>query len=113
MNSERLRAAGVDYDEGVNRFVGKSALYEKFVGKYPEDASFQTLRDALEQEDVHTAFRAAHTMKGTVANLSFNRLLERVGPLVEALRNEDLAQAKELLSPVETAYRQVIEAIRE
>ena len=63
-------------------------LVEKFIGKFLEDASFQSLCSAMEAGDRAEAFRAAHTLKGVCANLSFTRLQDSAGRLTELLRPE-------------------------
>lgn len=46
-------------------------MIRKFAVKFPEDKSFAELTKALEQGDVETAFRAAHTIKGLCLTLGF------------------------------------------
>lgn len=38
MDENALRAAGIDYDAALARFMGKQAIYEKYLRKLPEDA---------------------------------------------------------------------------
>lgn len=112
MDIGRLDWAGVDYKDGVSRFLGKSELYEKFVQKFPEDPTFPTLRDAMNTGDLKKAFLCAHSLKGIAENLSFTRLTEATKPLVEALRgNGNQPLANQLFPAVEAEYRKLLEAI--
>ena len=62
------------------------AMIRKFAVKFPEDKSFAELTKALEQGDVETAFRAAHTIKGLCLTLGFSHLTAPASELTELLR---------------------------
>ena len=51
MDENALRAAGIDYDAALARFMGKQAIYEKYLRKLPEDAHMDAAWTALEQQD--------------------------------------------------------------
>lgn len=112
MNRDLLLAAGIDYEDGLYRFMNNPQLYEKFIRHFLEDPTFGELRESLARADTELAFRAAHTLKGVAGNLSLRSLLTAVDPVVEALRSGDLSRARELLPPVEAAYDQLCAAIR-
>ncbi len=61
MIQEKLLAAGVNYQVGTKRFCGNTALYEKFLRKFPEDPNYKDMMLALEQKDYEAAFKYAHT----------------------------------------------------
>lgn len=91
-------------------------LIEKFIGIFLEDKSFETLRMQIESRNREQAFRAAHTLKGICANLSFNRLLTSVSQLTEELRTETNSVSDaviELFKDVERDYEITADAIRE
>lgn len=111
MNQEKLMQAGVEYAEGVQRFAGNTALYEKFLRKFPEDPTFSELKAAIAAKDTETAFRAAHTLKGMAGNLSLRRFTAQVSRLTEVLRDGDLEQAAALYPLAETEYSAVLEAL--
>lgn len=90
-------------------------LVEKFIGKFLEDGSYQSLCDAMEAGNRAEAFRAAHTLKGVSANLSLGRLQSAVGTLTELLRPEGDAipgEAAGLMEEVGAAYQVTAAAIR-
>lgn len=111
MNQEILARAGIAYDEGVRRFSGNVAIYEKFVRRFPQDPTFGELKAAMESGNGEAAFRAAHTLKGTGGNLSLELFVQAVSPLVEALRSGDWPLAQQLYPPVEEQYEAVRQAI--
>lgn len=109
---ERLAAAGVDLAQGLERFMGKEALYRKFALKFLEDPNFEKLRQALSDGDAGEAFAAAHTLKGVCGNLSFNRLYAAAEAVVEPLREDRLADAREHMEPLCIAYSELWEALK-
>lgn len=114
MNKDLLIKAGIDYNGGLERFVGKASLYEEYIFKYLDDTNFETLKTAMENGDYNTAFICAHTLKGTTGNLSFNVFMKKLIPFVEALRNEsDIPKAKELLPGLIKEHEFLIQTIKE
>lgn len=112
MNKQILQAAGINYDEGVSRFAGKTELYEKYLKKFVDDASFPQLQDAMEQENYPEAFRQAHTLKGVTGNLSLTPLFEALSPLVEALRGaQNISLAHALFPQVAALHKSTVAAI--
>ena len=104
---------GGSYEEIMGRLPSLK-LIEKFIGKFLEDDSYQTLCDAINTGDRAAAFRAAHTLKGVSANLSFTRLKESAGELTELLRPEcDIIpdDAAALMEKVTENYQLTVAAI--
>ncbi len=112
MDREELERGGVDYGGAMDRFMGNQALYEKFLLKFPTDATFPALREALEADDCQAAFMQAHTLKGLTGNLSLDSLAKLAVPMVEALRGGDLAAAKALFPALEAEYDRLCAAIQ-
>lgn len=108
---EMLIAHGVDWDEGIDRFGGNEAMYEKFIRRFTEDGHLVDLRQALADEDVEQAYYHAHSLKGVVGNLSFGRYFKEIGTVSELLREKKLDEAKSTLPAVEEAHAAVIEAL--
>ena len=79
------QAMGADFEEIFQR-IPSEAMIRKFAVKFPEDKSFAELTKALEQGDVETAFRAAHTIKGLCLTLGFSHLTAPASELTELLR---------------------------
>lgn len=105
---------GGNYDE-VSARIPSPTLIEKFIGKFLEDESFETLCRQMELGNRADAFRAAHTLKGVCANLSFTRLLDSVSLLTEELRKatESVSEeAERLFETVCRDYETTAETIR-
>ena len=86
----------------------------KFLGMLLRDDSFCQLKTALENEDYETAFRASHTLKGVLLNLSLTSQARVISELTEVLRAR---QANEQIGPLfdqaEMAYRQLTAVIED
>ena len=73
----------------VSARLPDTCLVEKFVRKFPEDPSYVQLKQALADDCLADAFRAANTLKGVAANLSFEPLRQSASALTELLRHAD------------------------
>lgn len=99
----------------VSKRLPSLGLIEKFIGRFMEDKSFETLCSQLASGNREEAFRAAHTLKGICANLGFSRLLESVTRLTDELRPETdyvSDMAAELLKNVRRDYEVTVDTIR-
>lgn len=100
-----------DFDEALRRLQTEN-LIKRIAVKFLRDGSFAQLENALNADDVQEAFRAAHTLKGVSANLSFTRLNRSSAAITDLLRSEDLAAAKASFPEVAADYRLTAEALR-
>lgn len=113
MNRERLKAVGIDYGQGVERFVGRSELYESYLLKFFTDAPLNGLDGLIRDGNYEEAFHKAHDIKGMAGNLSINGLFKEIGLLVEALRNGDEAdKCLEALCRAAIAYQNAESAVK-
>ena len=90
-------------------------LVEKFVRKFLEDQTYAELISAMARGNHSEAFRAAHTLKGVSANLSFTRLSASASALTELLRapaDTIPPAAAPLLDAVTRDYEATVAAIR-
>ena len=105
---------GGSYAEVCGR-LPSPRLVEKFVRKFLDDQSYAELTAAMASGNHDAAFRAAHTLKGVAANLSFTRLRSSSSELTELLRSPAAAippEAAPLLDAVTRDYEATVAAIR-
>ncbi len=105
---------GGDYSQALSR-LSSPALVERFVGMFLKDSSFDELCAAVRAGQTEAAFRAAHTLKGVSANLSFDRLHHSSSDLVELLRGRQGSLPPEtaaIMERVTEDYRATVAAIR-
>lgn len=108
---EFYNAIGGDY-EGVMSRLMKEERVVKYVRKFLNDASFETLNAKIAEGDYEEAFRASHTIKGVASNLGFSRLLDSSHKLTEELRGGNAPTDMNDLERVRADYTQTIEAIK-
>lgn len=110
---EKLVSIGINVEEALERFSDVEELYERFLAKYINDSEFNTLEEALLNNDFETAFTACHTMKGVVGNLSIIPLYKLVFEETELLRNgTDVAGAVKFFPTVKEEYIRVTDVLK-
>lgn len=102
-------AVGGDAAAVLSRLPGE-ALVRRFLHKLPADPAYNELKAALTAEDIPTAFRAAHTIKGTAANLGLDTLAA-ASELTEALRDASAMPPQDLVDAVDAAYALTVRQI--
>lgn len=108
---ECYSALGGDYENVLKRLTSER-IVKKFVIKFLDDKSFGLLESSLSENNTEEAFRAAHTIKGICANLSFDRLLHSAEEITEALRAGDLENAMKLFPAVSEDYQLTVNSIK-
>ena len=110
---------GEDFNDVIGRLRAESRVC-KYVLKFPEDKSFDNLLASMKEKNYAEAFRAAHTIKGTCLNLSFNSFAAIASDITEKLRNfEDTAAIESdteldgLIGALSEKYRKIISVIKE
>jgi HPt (histidine-containing phosphotransfer) domain-containing protein len=109
---ECYRKLGGDYRNAVTRLMNDK-LVQKFLFKFLDDLSYNTLAKAFNAGNYDEAFRASHTLKGISQNLSFTSLYKSSEKLTEALRSKDTEAAAEHFEQVTADYEKAIATIKE
>ena len=107
-----LIGAGVDVDEGVARFMGRDAMYVKFLKKFFEDGVFAETIAAYERGDLDGVFNGVHTLKGTAGNMSLTPIYNLSCEITEEIRNDRSSAAAELIKGQIEQMKQKYEEIR-
>ena len=103
---------GGNLTEVIARF-GNEARINRFLPMFLKDPSYTDLEKSIEAKDWKTAFRAAHTLKGVAANMSFTKLYDAASDLTEALRPGKPLEDYELFSKVSENYLLTSTAVSE
>lgn len=114
----QLEESGADVETTLKRFMGNEAIYQKFLGKFPNDPNYVNLGKNLEEGNYVAAYECAHALKGVVGNLGLTPIFQRVSDLVEELRNKapedvNVERAKEEWEEIRKVYEQFILIIKE
>lgn len=109
-----LQIAGLDVELGLKRVLGKQKSYLNLLRKYVEgQKSFkQEIISAVDQRDMNTAERIAHTLKGVSGNIGANQLQEQAKMLEDAIsNNQDFEEIMSLIQETAALLATLIAAI--
>ncbi len=99
-----------DYEKALSRMSSDDRI-KKYLTFFLADESYQQLKNAMENEQVDEAFRAAHTLKGVCQNMAFTALGKVAEEITEELRAKNMENAKKIFPNVERSYKKVIDEI--
>lgn len=107
---ERL---GEDYNEVFER-IGNDAWIVKYLKKFVNDGSHESLNTGFKAADWDTVFRTSHSMKGIAVNLGLIKLSNVSANLCETVRNgAPETDVTDLVKAVNDEYNRVLSAIVE
>ena len=109
---EWYQYAGIDYEEGVRRFLGNEPMYQSFLIKFLQDDSFARLQRDLQAGNLAMADIDVHMLKGVAGNLSMMELFYAADNVIRALQQK--SQVKDIqavMGPVCDAYDKACDAI--
>ena len=89
MTLEALKHYGANTAEGMGRCLNNESFYLKMVGMALADKNFDRLKEAVDAGDIHAAFAAAHSLKGSIGNVALTPIYEPICALTELLRGKD------------------------
>jgi len=104
---------GIDTEEGVRRVGGNRQLYRKLLVDFFQDhrEDVHAIRKALDQEDLKTAQRIAHTIKGVSGSIGAGGLHRDAESLDSALKEGQQDLYPELLSRLEDTLAPVMQGL--
>ena len=108
---DALRRWGANTDEGLSRCLNNEAFYLRLVNMALDDAGFEKLSSAIENDDRKAAFEAAHSLKGSLGNLALTPIYAPVVELTELLRGGQDTDYTALLEEI-LHQRKVLAALR-
>ncbi|MEG1963802.1 MAG: hypothetical protein RR123_02910 [Clostridia bacterium] len=104
MNIQKLTEAGVNYNSGIERFMGNNELYETVLKAFLSDKEFLNATEAYENHDFDTMFKALHTLKGIAGSLSIDNLFVQTSKVVAILRKQAEGDLESEFSLVKKLY---------
>ena len=113
MNIEKLTKLGLDYQAGLARFLGNSALYSKFLSSFAYEPDSEKLKQAMEKKDREGVFQSAHALKGITGNLSLTLLYEKICCVVEDTRQGWSEKTQSDFDDYYASYLEVLSALKE
>jgi two-component system sensor histidine kinase/response regulator len=102
---------GLDIAKGLSHMMGKKSLYITMLRKFVvgQQTCIQSIRDALDAQDVSSAQRIAHTLKGVAATLGATAVAGLASHLEAALKEQrPSADVKHALAALQPPLEQLI-----
>lgn len=106
---DELSKFGVNIKTTLERFSGNEDLYKKCLILLVEDENFEGLGKSLKEKNYDQAFICAHTLKGIVGNMGFEKLYELICNIVEPLRAKDFSNLDEKYKAVMDEYKKIVQ----
>lgn len=112
MDIDILKASGIDYEDGLERFSGNAQLYEKYLKKLLTNEVYGEMRQAACNGEIQEAFAAAHRLKAFIGNLSIHQFYEEIKTLTEEFRAGVNRDYRPDFEKLDQEYEKIIQAIR-
>jgi len=103
---------GGDYAEVLSRLIKEDRI-EKYMVKFLDDPTYQTLCEVKTAGDHEAVFLHIHTLKGVSQNLGFGNLYRASYEMTEAVRGGIPLGDESLFEAVSKAYNETIAIIEE
>lgn len=106
-NIKELEAAGIDYEEGLTRFMDDAELFNSILVSFLDDTTFNEAQMAMNEKNYPQLMECTHAIKGVAGNLSMSRLYKASSELTELLRGKvpfDDKTAEAYFDVLKTAY---------
>ena len=94
VDTEILNQNGIDYNAGVERFLGDAELYERVLRVYAADNIVARARAAFDKRDCAALLAAVHEAKGSSGNMNLNNVYADSCALVDLLRAGGFSDAE-------------------
>ena len=116
MNARQSRALflrSVDIEGAIRRMCGDEAVYAACLRAFLDDPSVRELNQTILTASWDDAFTAAHALKGVAGNMGFVPLMHNTGQLIVLIRRGQLSDIPRALELVNSAYRDIVDGIRQ
>lgn len=107
-----LGKLGVNVEDGLERFMNNSPLYERMLKKLPAVLETSCVMPCFEAGDLEKAYSNAHTIKGVVGNLSIDPLYKGYSGISSLLRDGKNDEARALLEKTLELEQPIVECIK-
>lgn len=107
-----LKECGVDYDEGLERFMNEAALYDELLINFLTDNAFDEAKRCIDAGDLKGAEAAVHAMKSTTGTLSMNKLYKLCCTTMDAIHNCDADVMSITFSQAYKNYLEIAKTLR-
>lgn len=108
---EDLKALDVNVDEGLERMMGNSSLYERMLVKFIKVMNDLEVTPDFDNNDYAEIIEKTHTIKGASGNLSITPIYEAYTEIVNLLRSDKPDEAKQALRDILPVQKDILACI--
>jgi len=110
---ESLKNLGADVDEGLERVMGDSSLYEMMLGMFVDSVRDNPVSpEDFDAADLDELIKTVHMLKGVTGNLAITPLFNGYNQALVLLRGGQAAQAKAEFERLLPVQGQIIDCIK-
>ena len=106
---------GISIQKGLKTVMGNEKLYRKLLGKFLESNNnvVAEIKETLKADDMETAARLAHTVKGVAGNLGAEELFPVAADLEKAIKQGETGSLDALIDNFEIHLNVVMDGLQE
>ena len=104
---DKLNKFGADTITGIKRCANNESLYLRLVKTIPQNPGFNGLYETIKNNNLDEAFSYAHGLKGILANLSLDPILNPIVEVTEHLRNKEKIDYSKYLNLIEEKRKEL------
>lgn len=108
---EKLKEMNVDVDGTVSRFMGNTALFVKFIERFPNNNKMDKLKTALADKNYEEVLTEAHSLKGETGNLGITPLFTAFSAMVADVRANDYSRLDGQFENAEKYYHELCKVL--
>lgn len=112
MDEKKLRAAGIDYDAALARFVGKRDIYERYLLRFLDDTHENEAEEAFHRQDYQEMLEQTHALKGLAGTLGLTGLYGISAEIVRDLRDEKFEDLDVKMIQMKAEWESIRDAIQ-
>jgi len=110
---DELRAMGMAVDEGLDRVMGATDLYEMMLGMFVDSVRDNPIHaEEFDGNDLEELIKKVHAIKGVTGNLSLTPLYEGYNQSLNLLRKGNPSEAKAAYEKLRPVQEEVIACIK-
>lgn len=109
---EALKDMDVDCDVAIERLMGDTEMYLKYIKAFPENKNIVDLEKAVEENDTEKAYTAVHTLKGVALNLSMLPLIDVTSSMVLDFKDGKKEEAMSQVQDVRDVFDEIANVIK-
>lgn len=109
---KKLEKCGVDYREGLARFMDEEELFDGLLMNFLTENSFDEAKRCIDSGDLKGAEYAVHAMKSVTGTLSMNKLFKLCSRTMDAIRDCDTDVMRTTFSQTYKNYLEIAKLLR-